>query len=75
MKQFLSQRLPDSPPLTNESMKHSSSVGHIPIVKDHMTNQYSPCNNNPPPPPARDISFTITNNIKQSLMQRPMKYD
>ncbi|UJR35275.1 hypothetical protein I4U23_028039 [Adineta vaga] len=61
-------RIPDSPPLSNDSMKHSSSSGHIPISKDNFENQFSPPI--PPPPPTRDISFAVANNIKQSLMQR-----
>ncbi|CAF2382178.1 unnamed protein product [Rotaria sp. Silwood2] len=61
-------RLPDSPPLTNESMKHSSSIGHIPTSKDHIDYKLSPPI--PPPPPTRDSSFAVANNIKQSLMQR-----
>ncbi|CAF3795794.1 unnamed protein product [Rotaria magnacalcarata] len=61
-------RLPDSPPLTNESMKHSSSIGHIPVTKDHVDYKVSPPA--PPPPPTRDSSFAVVNNIKQSLIQR-----
>ncbi|CAF0787688.1 unnamed protein product [Adineta ricciae] len=61
-------RIPDSPPVPNDSMKHSSSSGHIPISKDNIDYQFSPPI--PPPPPARDISFAVANNIKQSLMQR-----
>ncbi|CAF0761282.1 unnamed protein product [Adineta steineri] len=61
-------RLPDSPPVPNETIKHSSSIGNIPITKDSFENQFSPPI--PPPPPARDISFSVANNIKQSLMQR-----
>ncbi|CAF3461693.1 unnamed protein product [Rotaria socialis] len=61
-------RLPDSPPSTNESMKHSSSIGHIPVTKDHVDYKVSPPV--PPPPPTRDSSFVVANNIKQSLIQR-----
>jgi hypothetical protein len=53
-------------------MKHSSSIGHIPMPKDNNDNHLSPPPI-PPPPPARDISFTVANNIKQSLIQRASK--
>lgn len=53
-------------------MKHSSSIGHIPVVNNNMDNHLSPPIP-PPPPPARDISFAVANNIKQSLIQRASK--
>ncbi len=52
-------------------MKHSASIGHIPVTKDNIDNHLSPPI--PPPPPSRDISFAIANNIKQSLIQRTSK--
>ena len=61
-------RLPDSPPVSNESIKHSSSTGHIPNSKDNIDNHQAPPV--PPPPPTRDISFAVANNIKQTLIQR-----
>lgn len=54
-------------------MKHSSSTGHIAVTKDHIDHHLSPPIP-PPPPPARDISFAVANNIKQSLIQRATKY-
>lgn len=55
-------------------MKHSSSTGHIPIAKDNIDHHLSPPIPPPPPPPARDISFAVANNIRQSLIQRGPKY-
>ena len=52
-------------------MKHSASIGHIPVPKDNTDNHLSPPI--PPPPPARDTSFAVANNIKQSLIQRGPK--
>jgi hypothetical protein len=53
-------------------MKHSSSIGHIPVTtKDNIDHHLSPPI--PPPPPTRDISFAVANNIKQSLIQRASK--
>lgn len=56
-------------------MKHSSSNGHITISKDNIDHHLSPPIPPPPPPPARDISFSVANNIRQSLIQRGPKYD
>lgn len=55
-------------------MKNSSSLGNIPVTKDHPDHKVSPPIP-PPPPPARDSSFVIANNIKHSLMQRTSKYN
>ena len=45
-------------------------------MRDLQENSFSPpIPPPPPPPPARDISFAVANNIKQSFIQRTSKYE